>query len=96
MTAVKKERIDLRLNSDTRSMIEEAAAMNNQSITQFMVESASERAEQVMERHRRLVLSEESWNLVMNAISDPTPPNERMKRASERLASMERQGDSKL
>ncbi|WP_294906796.1 DUF1778 domain-containing protein [Tatumella sp. UBA2305] len=96
MTAVKKERIDLRLNTETRSMIEEAAAMNNQSITQFMVESAAERAELVMERHRRLILSEESWNLVMEAISHPTAPNERLKRASERLASMEQQGDSKL
>lgn len=96
MTAVKKERIDLRLTTDTRSMIEDAAAMNNQSITQFMVESASERAELIMEKHRRLALSEGSWNLVMDAISNPTSPNERMKQASERLASMEQQDDREL
>ncbi|MCL1415424.1 DUF1778 domain-containing protein, partial [Escherichia coli] len=65
MSALKKQRIDLRLTDDDKSIIEEAAAMSNQSITQFMVSSASERAVKVIEQHRRLVLNEESWNLVM-------------------------------
>lgn len=60
MSALKKQRIDLRLTDDDKSIIEEAAAMSNQSITQFMVSSASERAVKVIEQHRRLVLSEES------------------------------------
>ena len=67
MSALKKQRIDLRLTDDDKSMIEEAAAMTNQTITQFMVASASERAAEVIEQHRRLILSEESWNLVMDA-----------------------------
>lgn len=69
MSALKKQRIDLRLTDDDKSIIEEAAAMSNQSITQFMVSSASERAVKVIEQHRRLVLNEESWNLVMDAIA---------------------------
>lgn len=60
MSALKKQRIDLRLTDDDKSIIEEAAAMSNQSITQFMVSSASERAVKVIEQHRRLVLNEES------------------------------------
>ncbi|MCV5900025.1 DUF1778 domain-containing protein, partial [Escherichia coli] len=71
MSARKEQRIDLRLTDDDKSIIEEAAAMSNQSITQFMVSSASERAVKVIEQHRRLVLSEEAWNLVMDAISNP-------------------------
>ncbi|MEH5096264.1 DUF1778 domain-containing protein, partial [Escherichia coli] len=35
MSALKKQRIDLRLTDDDKSIIEEAAAMSNQSITQF-------------------------------------------------------------
>lgn len=89
MSALKKQRIDLRLTDDDKSMIEEAAAMTNQTITQFMVASASERAAEVIEQHRRLILSEESWNLVMDAISNPPAPNDRLKRAAERLQSME-------
>ncbi len=41
MSALKKQRIDLRLNEDDKHMIEEAAAMTNHSISQFMVTSLS-------------------------------------------------------
>ncbi|TDN55390.1 uncharacterized protein (DUF1778 family) [Buttiauxella sp. JUb87] len=89
MSALKKQRIDLRLTDDDKSMIEEAAAMSNQTITQFMVASASERAAEIIEQHRRLLLNKESWNLVMDAISNPPAPNERLNRAVKRLQNME-------
>ncbi|EHJ8506412.1 DUF1778 domain-containing protein [Salmonella enterica subsp. diarizonae serovar 47:k:z53:[z84]] len=85
MSALKKQRIDLRLNEDDKHMIEEAAAMTNQSISQFMVSTASERAAEVIDQHRRLLLNEESWNLVMEAITNPPVPNDRLKQAAKRL-----------
>lgn len=87
--AVKKQRIDLRLSPNDKSLIEEAAAMTNQTITQFMVNSASERAAEVIEQHRRLILNEESWALVMDALSKPAAPNEKLQRAAKRLPDME-------
>lgn len=89
MSALKKQRIDLRLNEDDKHMIEEAAAMTNQSISQFMVSTASERAAEVIDQHRRLLLNEESWNLVMDAITNPPAPNDRLKRAAKRLQELE-------
>jgi len=89
MSALKKQRIDLRLTEEDKNMIEEAAAMTNQTVTQFLVSSASERAAQVIEQHRRLVLNEASWNLVMEAIENPPAPNDRLKRAAKRLQNME-------
>ena len=89
MQALKKQRIDLRLTDDDKHIIEEAAALSNQTITQFMVSSASERAAQVLEQHRRLILNEESWRLVMDAISHPPAPDDRLKRAAIRLEDME-------
>lgn len=86
---IKKQRIDLRLTDEDKNAIEEAAAMSNQTITQFMLTSASERAAEVIEQHRRLILSDESWNRVMDAISTPPAPNDRLKRAAKRLQSME-------
>ncbi|WP_411512008.1 DUF1778 domain-containing protein [Escherichia coli] len=85
MSALRKRRIDLRLTDDDKSIIEEAAAMSNQSITQFMVSGAAERAVKVIEQHRRLVLSEESWNLVMDAISNPPAPDQEEKRSMNNL-----------
>lgn len=58
MSAVKKQRIDLRLTDDDKSMIEEAAAISNQSVSQFMLNSASQRAAEVIEQHRRVILNE--------------------------------------
>lgn len=89
MPALKKQRIDLRLTDDDKSTIEEAAAMTNQTITQFMVASASERAAEIIEQHRRLILNEESWNRVMDAIDNPPVPDDRLKRAARRLQRME-------
>ncbi|MGS5415272.1 type II toxin-antitoxin system TacA family antitoxin [Escherichia coli] len=89
MSVLKKQRIDLRLNENDKHMIEEAAAMTNQSISQFMVSTASERAAEVIDQHRRLLLNEESWNLVMDAITNPPVPNERLKRAAKRLRELE-------
>lgn len=89
MPVLKKQRIDLRLTDEDKKMIEEAAAMTNQTITQFLVNSASERAAEVIEQHRRLVLSEESWNRVMDAIENPPAPNDKLKRAAKRLQNME-------
>lgn len=89
MPALKKQRIDLRLTDDDKTIIEEAAALSNQTITQFMVSSASQRAAEVIEQHRRLILDEESWNLVMDAISCPPQPNVKLKQATKRLRDME-------
>ncbi|ANI83957.1 MULTISPECIES: type II toxin-antitoxin system TacA family antitoxin [Kosakonia] len=89
MPALKKQRIDLRLTDEDKKMIEEAAAMTNQTVTQFLVNSASERAAEVIEQHRRLILSEESWNRVMDAIENPPAPNDKLKRAAKRLQNME-------
>jgi len=89
MSALKKQRIDLRLNEDDKHMIEEAAAITNQSISQFMVSTASERAAEVIDQHRRLLLNEESWSLVMDAITNPPVPNDRLIRAAKRLQELE-------
>ncbi len=89
MSALKKQRIDLRLSDADKSAIEEAAAMSNQTITQFMVASASKRAAEVIEHHRRLILNEESWKLVMDTLSNPPELNDRLKRAAKRLENME-------
>ncbi|WP_312268483.1 DUF1778 domain-containing protein [Pseudescherichia sp.] len=89
MTALKKQRIDLRLTDDDKSIIEEAAALTNQSVTQFMLTSASERAAEVIEQHRRVILNDESWTRVMEALANPPPPNEKLNRAAKRLQDME-------
>ncbi|WP_276639927.1 DUF1778 domain-containing protein [Siccibacter turicensis] len=89
MPAQKNQRIDLRLSMEDKSMIEEAAAMTNQTVTQFMLNSASERAAEIIEQHRRIVLNDASWEQVMDAISNPPMPVAKLKRAARRLKGLE-------
>ncbi len=89
MPALKKQRIDLRLTDNDKTMIEEAAAITNQSVSQFMLNSASERAAEVIEQHRRVILDETSWTRVMDALSAPAAPVDALRRAAKRLQDME-------
>ncbi len=79
MSTMKKERIDIRLTDEAKTVIEEAAILSNLSVSQFVLSSASERATEVIEQHRRITLCEDSWKLVMDAINNPGQPNDRMK-----------------
>ncbi len=85
MATAKKERIDIRLTNEAKLAIEEAAILSNLSVSQFVISSASERATEVIEQHRRIVLCEESWKLVMDSIATPDQPNDRMIQAAARL-----------
>ncbi len=83
-----KSSVSIALTDDDKSMIEEAAAISNQSVSQFMLNSASQRAAEVIEQHRRVILNEESWTRVMDALSNPPSPGEKLKRAAKRLQGM--------
>ena len=89
MSTMKTERIGIRLTNEAKSVIEEAALLSNLTVTQFLINSATERATEVIEQHRRIVLCDDSWALVMDAINNSGEPNERMKRAAERLKNLE-------
>lgn len=89
MLAPKNKRIDLRLNEEDKNLIEEAAAITNLSISQFMINIASERASEIVNHHRRLILNEHSWNLVQNAINNPPAVNNRLKQVAKRLQDTE-------
>ena len=44
---------------------------------------------EIIDQHRRLILNEGSWNLVLDAISNPPAPNNRMKQAAKRRQEVE-------
>lgn len=86
---LKKQRIDLRLSPEDKSLIENAASISNLTLSQFMLASASARAAEVIEQHQRIVLNEASWKRVMEAINNSPEPNEKLKQAARSLQSME-------
>lgn len=84
--SAKKERLELRVTPDLKASIEAAALICRISISQFIAESAFAHAEAVINEHRRIKLTEESWLQVAQALDNPPAPNERFRRAVERMS----------
>jgi len=89
MSAVRKERFEFRLPEAAKRRIEEAAFLSKTSISQFVMESATCRAESVINEHRRLVVEESVWEQVMAALERPPAPTQSMCKAFERYNSEE-------
>jgi uncharacterized protein (DUF1778 family) len=74
VTPTKNERLELRLTSDQKQNIEQAAAISGRSVTDFSVPLLIEQAQEVIRQERQLRMSAQSWD-AFNAIMDaPAKP----------------------
>ncbi|KHJ67475.1 toxin-antitoxin system, antitoxin component [Pantoea rodasii] len=83
--ATKKERLEFRVSSDMKADIETAAQLTRVSASQFIADSAYERAQAVISEHSRITLTDDAWNAMRLALDNPPAPNERFSRAVERM-----------
>ena len=56
-------------------MIERAAALQNTTVSGFVVSSALDAATHLIQERERLVLGERDWEVFLNALLDPPEPN---------------------
>lgn len=75
------ERIDLRTSANTKRLIVKASALAGVSVSTFMLNSALERAQQMLAQHEALTLSAQDWDKFVSVIDNPPPPNPRLKTA---------------
>lgn len=80
------ERIDCRVNSDSKSLFTRAAELCGVNLSAFMIESARERAIRLIEEHERLVLNNEARDVFMDALTNPPAPNAALRAAAEKYA----------
>jgi uncharacterized protein (DUF1778 family) len=85
-TRAKNERIDVRVDSDVKALFARAAEISGVSMTRFVVETAKERAEQLVSQHERIVLENQARDTFLNALANPPAPNEALRRAAEKFA----------
>ena len=78
------ERIDCRVNSDSKSLFARAAELCGVTLTSFMIEAARERAIRLINEHERLLLNNEARDVFMDALSNPPAPNAALQRAAEK------------
>ncbi len=76
-------RLDIRLNMDTKELIQQAAELRNQAITQFVVSTLSQEAGKVVAEQQRSVLSNRDRDLFLMLLDAPPKPNKALRRAAE-------------
>ncbi len=75
------DRVDLRLGSDDKGMLQLAASYEGVSLAAFIRKAALEAARSIVERNERLILSREEAKKIIAALDQPFAPNEALKKA---------------
>jgi len=80
MDMTSTERLHFRVRSDTQARLRSAAEIERQSLTEFVLSAAEERAEAVLSR--RTTVPAEFFDAMFDALSQPPDPNEAMRRVA--------------
>jgi len=88
--AVAKGSINLRIEADTRRLIDDAAAILGKTRTEFMIESARRQAIDVLLDHRFFVLDPERYDAFVHALDNPPAPGPKLRSLLQRVPAWER------
>ncbi len=79
------DRLDFRLDSEAKRVIEQAAALSGQTVKQFAVSTLLQSAEEVLERRRTIHLSNRDRDLFLALLDSDEGPNQELREAAERF-----------
>lgn len=73
--ADRKQQLNLRIDPQDRVLFDAAAGAQNETLTQFLVESGRERAQRLLADRNRFVLGDEQWQELMEMLDRPPRVN---------------------
>ncbi len=77
-TELKNERINLRLNGSLKTLLERAASFEGKTVSNFIINSAMERAEETVRKHESISLNEKNSKVFLNALSGSVKFNKKL------------------
>ena len=80
--AIKTERVSVRVPENIHELLSRAAGMLGSSMNQFVLQTAVERAKQVVEDEQLIRLSGESSRVFFEALDNPPAPNAKLRAAA--------------
>ncbi len=80
----KNERLEARVTPDQKRLIERAAELRGSTVTDFVVASAQQAAADTIRDFETLVLRDQARDVFINAILNPSPPNDAARAAARR------------
>jgi len=75
------QRVSARVPLHVYDMLSQAAELSGATVNQFLVQSAIEKAQNVVERERFIRMTTRSASLFFDALENPPEPNEKLKYA---------------
>jgi len=82
--ATQTQRLNFRLDSGIKHVIERAAAIRGQSLTDFAISTLEREARSIVNDYEVLTLSDRDRNAFLAALDNPPAPNENLRRAAKR------------
>ena len=79
----KRERLEARITSDQKKLIQRAAELEGRSVTDFVVHSVQAAAEATVRRHTVITLSERDSIAFVEALLNPASPNAKLLAAAQ-------------
>lgn len=80
MPAIRTEKLDLRLSANAKCTLQSAAAERGCSLSEFVLQSALERADEVLANRRVFDLGDDEWARFHDALDAPDQPTPRLDR----------------
>ena len=74
----KSANLNIRAKPGIRSLIDRAAAVTNKTVTDFVLEAACRKAEEVLFDKRLFTLNETSYKKFVDALDAPIPSNKKL------------------
>lgn len=84
----KTERLEARITLEQKEFFQHAADLSGRSLTDFVVSSVQEKAEEAVRSHQILELSARSAEEFIDALENPPVPNERLRNAVRRYRTL--------
>jgi uncharacterized protein (DUF1778 family) len=89
-TALRSEKLDLRLTAEAKKTLSAAAAFSQRSVSEFVLESALARAAEALPDRQRFALDAKSWEAFLQALDAPPRSLPRLKRLLAKPGSVHR------
>jgi uncharacterized protein (DUF1778 family) len=78
--------LSIRCDSQTRKLLDKAAAYTHVSVSEFVLAQARASAEQIVQAHESITLNQADFQAFLSALDAPSEPNTALDRAFKRHA----------
>ncbi len=84
----RSERLEARITTDQKALIQRAAELEGRSVTDYVVSSVQDAAKRTVEAHDLMVLSAAESRAFVDALLDPPPISDRLRDSVRRHRAM--------